>query len=104
MWPGFWRASLFSLAAYSAAVLIGIWIGLWFTLAAIPVLQVVWSLFCGIRILQLRREGGHKPGAPETERESYGFALGGLISSFALLVMLVAASQAVTGPLPKSGT
>jgi hypothetical protein len=95
MWPGFWKASLVSLAAYAAAVLIGIWTGLWFTLAAVPVLQVVWSLFCGIRILQLRREGGHKPGAPETERESYGFALGGLISSGVLFVQLVVATQVV---------
>ena len=88
LWSGIWQATFVSALAYGAAVLFGLWIGLWLTLAAIPVFQVVWTLFCGVRLLQLRRS--------ESERESYGFALGGLVSSFALLVLAVVASQAVT--------
>lgn len=88
---GLWKGSLVSLGVYAAAVLLGIAIGLWFIVAAVPVFQVAWSLFCGVRILQLRR-------ASQTgyERESYGFALGGLISSFVLLASLVVASQAIS--------
>jgi len=94
MWPGFWKASLISLAGYTAAVLIGFGIDFRFTLAAVPILQIGWWLFCTVRIVQLRRSGAHKAGSIATDRESYGFALGGLISSSVLLVALVVLTQA----------
>jgi hypothetical protein len=95
MRSAFWKASLLSLTGYAAAILIGLWIGLWFTLGAVAVLQTVWALFCGVRLLQSVHSGGHRSGAPVWERETFGFALGGLISSCALLLLLVAASQLV---------
>ena len=91
----FWKAALISLAAYAAAVLIGFWVGFQFTLFAVAVLQITWTLFCVIRVIQLRRGGGHKTDAPPYDRESYGFALGGAISSTALLVVLVVLTQVV---------
>jgi hypothetical protein len=95
MRPSFWKATLISLAAYTAAILIGFLAGFQFTLVAVPLLQVTWTLFCAIRIVQLRRGGGHKPGATQYDRESYGFALGGWISSVALLAVVVVLTQAV---------
>ena len=96
MWPHFWKASLVSLAAYAAAILMGLWIGLWLTLAMVPVFQTVWTAFCLIRIVQLRRCAAHQADAPQWDRDSYGFSLGGLISSSALLLLLVVASQVVS--------
>lgn len=95
MWPNFWKASLISLLGYTVAVLMGIWMGFWITLFVVPVLQIGWGLFCIIRIIQLRRSGGNQPDAPRYDRDSYGFSLGGLISSLALLGVLVVLSQAV---------
>jgi hypothetical protein len=92
MWPGFWKGGLASLAAYAAAVGLGIAAGLWITLAVIPVFQCVWTVFCGLRMLQLRRERLRN----ECDRESYGFAVGGLVWSFVLLASAVVASQAIT--------
>ena len=91
----FWKATLISLAAYTAAVLIGFLAGFQFTLFAVPLLQITWTLFCVIRIIQLRRRGGHKPDAPQYDRESYGFALGGSVSSIALLAVVVILTQVV---------
>jgi hypothetical protein len=84
----FWKATLISLAAYAAAVLIGLWIDFRFTLFAVLALQITWTLFCIIRIIQLRRTGAHNPDAQPYDQESYGFALGGSISSSALLAAL----------------
>ena len=95
MLRNFWKATLISLAAYAAAVLIGFWVGFQFTLFAIPVLQITWTLFCVIGIIQLRRGGGHKTDAPPYDRESYGFAVGGLIPSLVLLAVLVVLTQVV---------
>jgi hypothetical protein len=78
-----------------AAVLIGFGVDFQFTLFAVAVLQITWTLFCVIRIIQLRDSGGHKTDAPPYDRESYGFALGGLISSVALLVAFVVLTQVV---------
>ena len=95
MRKSFWKATLISLVAYTAAVLIGFWSSFRFTLFAIPALQVTWTLFCAIRVIQLRRGGGNQTDALPCDRESYGFSLGGLISSSALLVALVVFSQIV---------
>jgi hypothetical protein len=95
MLRNFWKAALISLAACVAALLIGFWVGFQFTLFAAAVLQITWTLFCVIRAIQLLRGGGHKTDAPPYDRESYGFALGGLISSLALLAALVVFAQAV---------
>jgi hypothetical protein len=91
----FEKATLISLAAYTAAISIGFLVGFQFTLFAVPVLQITWTLFCVIRIIQLLRAGGHKADAPQHDRDSYGFALGGLISSLVLLALLVVYTQVV---------
>ena len=88
MWLQFCKASAVSLAAYILAILLGYWLGFWFTLAAIPVFQVSWALFCAIRIVQSRRP-------EDQDREGYGFALGGLVSSCALFLTLAIFTQAV---------
>jgi uncharacterized membrane protein YhaH (DUF805 family) len=90
----FWKAVLISLAANIAAILIGFGAGFQYTLFLVVALQLTWTLFCVIRLIQLRRTGGHKPDAPEYDQESYGFALGGSISAFALLLVMVVLSQA----------
>jgi hypothetical protein len=95
MQRNFWKASLVSLAAYPAGIVIGFWSGFRFLLFAVPVFQIVWTLFCVVRIVELRRGGGHKADAPQSDRESYGFALGGSVSSAALLVVLVILTQIV---------
>ncbi len=91
----FWKATLISLAAYIAAILIGFGAGFQYTLFLVVLLQVSWTLFCVIQLIQLRRNGGHKGNAEEYDRESYGFALGGSISSVALLLVMVVLTQAV---------
>ena len=91
----FWKATFISLAAYAAATLIGFWGGFQYTLFIVPAFQVSWTLFCIMRIVQLRRSGAQKADAPEDDRESYGFAVGGLISSTVLLLALVVLTQVV---------
>ncbi|HWR53674.1 MAG TPA: hypothetical protein VN428_21370 [Bryobacteraceae bacterium] len=86
---------MISLAAYAAAVLIGLWAGFQYTLFAVPVFQITWTLFCVIRMIQLLHGGSHKADAPQYDRDSYGFALGGLISSAALFLVLVGITQVV---------
>lgn len=95
MVASFWRAALISLAGYAFAVLTGIWIGLWFTLAAVTVLQTTWSLFCIIRLVQLLRCGAYRKTAVEYDRASLGFAIGGLLSSCLLFLLLIVWSQIV---------
>jgi hypothetical protein len=91
----FCKAALISFLAYAAAALLGFWSGFQFTFFAVLALQLTWTLFCVIRVIQLRRSGGHKTSAPQYDRESYGFALGGSISSTALLAVLVVLTQLV---------
>jgi hypothetical protein len=81
MWPKFWKASLISLLAYTAAILVAVWVGLWMVLF-VPGIQLVWTAVCIIRVIQLRRD-----------REGYGFYLGSLISSCVLLFGIVVWSQ-----------
>jgi hypothetical protein len=95
MLRNFWKATLISLGAYTVALLMGFWVDFRFTLFAVLALQVTWTLFCVIRTIQLRIGSGHKPDAPPYDRDSYGFALGGLISSFALLGVIVILTQVV---------
>ncbi|MGE5568010.1 MAG: hypothetical protein ACM3S5_03140 [Rhodospirillales bacterium] len=89
----FWKAALISFAAYTGAVMMGVWGDFRFTLFAVPALQFTWTLFCLVRLIQLRAVGGHKQDAPVYDREGYGFALGGSVSSLALLGAIVVLSQ-----------
>lgn len=91
----FCKAALISFTAYAAAVLLGFAAGFPFTLFALLLLQITWTLFCVVRLIQLRHGGGHKADAPPYDRESYGFALGGSISSIALLAGFVVLTQVV---------
>lgn len=101
MWSKFWKASLISFLAYTAAILIALWMGLWMVLF-VPALQLVWTVVCVIRVVQLRRSGGHKTDAVTPDREQYGFYLGSLVSSCTLLFGLVVWSQ-LLGRIPRSG-
>jgi len=89
----FWKATLISTAAYSAAVLLGFLVDFRLTGFIVPALFVSWTMFCIIRAMQLRLRGAQKPDAPSFDRESYGFALGGSVSSFMLLLAIVVLSQ-----------
>jgi len=62
--------------------------GFWFARFAIPALQSIWGAFCLVRLGQLFGRGAYKATAPEWDRESSGFALGGFLSSFGLLIVL----------------
>jgi hypothetical protein len=84
MWPNFRNACLLSLAGYSTILLMGFW----FALFTLPFLQAIWTAFCAVRLVQLVHRGGHKSNAPAWDRESYGFALGGLVSSVTLFVLV----------------
>ena len=96
VWREFWKASLFSLVTYAVAILIALWVGLWMVLF-VPVFQLAWTAICIIRIVQLRRDRGHKVEGLRLDREEYGFYLGGLISSCTLLCGLVVWSQLLSG-------
>jgi len=61
----------------------------------VPVFHITWTLFCVIRIVQLRRDGAHKADAQQYGRESYGFWPGGLVSSMALFGVIVMLTQVV---------
>jgi len=89
----FWKATLISAAAYTTAVVIGFLVDFRVTAVAVPTLLATWTLFCIVRAIQLRLGGANQPDAPPCDRESYGFALGGSISSFASLLVLVVLSQ-----------
>ncbi len=91
----FWKAALISLAGYATGILTGAWIGFWFAAGAILVFQTGWGLFCGIRLVQLTHSCGYRADAPEWDRQSFGFALGGILSSCFLLLLLVVYSQVV---------
>lgn len=89
----FWKATLISAAAYSAAVVIGFVFDFRLTVFAVPALFGTWTLFCTVRAIQLRLGGAHKPDALACDRDSYGFALGGAVSSLVLVSAIVALSQ-----------
>ena len=89
----FSKATLISIAAYTTAVLTGFLVDFRLTMFAVPALLVTWTLFCTIRAIQLRFGGAHQSDAQSYDRESYGFALGGSLSSFVLLSAIVVLSQ-----------
>jgi hypothetical protein len=89
----FWKATAISIAAYTTAGLIGFAIDFRLTAVAIPMLLVTWTLFCVVRAVQLRFRGAHRQDAPVFDREDYGFALGGFISSLASLAAVVVLTQ-----------
>jgi hypothetical protein len=72
---------------------LGLWSGLWFTLLIVPPLQIAWTIFCLIRIVQLRRSLRDRQNTPQSDRDSFGFSLGGLVSSCALFLFLVVLTQ-----------
>jgi hypothetical protein len=91
----FWKATLISLGGYAVAPLIGVLVNFRFALFAVLALQFTWTLFCIVRMIQLRGSLAHEPDAPLYDRESYGFAVGGTISSLALLLGTVVLTQIV---------
>jgi hypothetical protein len=93
MGRNFWKATLISIAAYTAAVVIGFLVDFRLTMFTVPALVVTWTLFCTIRAIQLRMGGAHQPDALSYDRETYGFALGGSVSSVVLLSAIVVLSQ-----------
>ena len=93
MWPGFRKASLAVLAGYAAALLVGWGIDFRFALWAVPLLQIGWGAFGIIRLAQLLRRA-RRPAQAEGGRESFGFALGGLLSSCLLSLVLLVLTQA----------
>jgi hypothetical protein len=98
MWWEFRNACLIVLAGFIALIMMGSW----YALFAIPILLIAWDAFCIIRLILLCRRGAHKSGAPEWDRESFGFALGGLISSCVLLLFLMLAMTLVRVESPAS--
>ena len=86
----FWRAAGISAAGYSVAVLLGFLVDFKYAFAALLVLQVTWTVFCGFRLVQLRVGGSYK-----VDVEEYGFAAGGLVSSVFLLGFVVVLTQVV---------
>src|SRR3954466_15825062 len=94
----FGKATLISAASYSGAVLLGFLVDFRLTGFIVPALFVSWTMFCTIRAIQLRLRGAQKPDAPSYDRESYGFALGGSVSSVILLLVIVALSQSAWPP------
>jgi hypothetical protein len=84
-----------SLAVYVAALALGFLVDFRLTLFAIPAIQVTWTLFCIVRAIQLRVRGAHRPKALSFDREDYGFAIGGFVSSVALLLIVVVLTQVV---------
>ncbi len=96
MWAKFRKASLISLAAYAAVILLAVSLGLWIALF-VPALQLVWASVCIARVIQLRRSGVHREDALIIDREDYGFYFGSLTSSSVLLCGLVVWSQLLSG-------
>ena len=88
-----WKATLISIGVYSGAVLLGFLVDFRLTGFIVPALFVSWTMFCTIRAIQLHLRGAQRPDAPSFDRESYGFALGGSVSSFMLLLAIVVLSQ-----------
>lgn len=93
MQPNFWKGAAISIAAYTSAVAIGFGVDFRLTLFCLLALQVTWTLFCLIRVIQLRFSGGHRIHAESFERAGYGFALGGLVSSVALFTVMLVLTQ-----------
>jgi hypothetical protein len=91
----FWNAAWMSSAVYAAAVLLGFVVDFRVTGFAVLAILLPWTLFCTVRALYLRHRGAHKADALPFERESYGFALGGSVSSLASLIAIVVLTQVV---------
>jgi hypothetical protein len=91
----FWKAVAISLAAYAGALTLGYLIDFRVSLFSLLAVQITWTLFCVVRVVQLRLRGAHSPAAQPFEREDYEFAAGGSISSIVLLVVMVILTQAV---------
>ena len=91
----FWKGTAISVAAYAGALALGFGIDFRLTLFLVLALQLTWTLFSVARVIQLRFGGAHKPDAEPFKRESYGFALGGSISSITLLAVMVVLTQVV---------
>jgi hypothetical protein len=91
----FWKATAISVGAYAGALALGFLADFRLTLFLLMALQVTWTLFCIVRLLQLRRAGAHASRAERFDREAYSFAAGGSISSITLLCVVVVLTQIV---------
>jgi hypothetical protein len=86
----FWNAAGISVAAGMATILVGFAIDFRATAFAAAAL-LVWTGFCLARLIQLRVSGAYR----SEERDSYGFALGGSISSGLVLLAILVLTQVV---------
>jgi hypothetical protein len=91
----FFKATLISFGACAIAGMVAVLGGFPYALFLLPTFQLLWAAFCFIRIIQLRRIAANPAAATQYDRDSYGFALGGAISSAVLLLALVVLTQAV---------
>lgn len=91
----FWKAASISAAVYASAVAAGFVAGFQVTGFLVPAVLVTWTLFCVVRLAQLRVEGAHRAEALECDRASYGFALGGCAASVVAVVVVVVLTQVV---------
>ena len=91
----FWIATAISLGCYAGAIVAGFVVSFRLTLFLLVALQVTWTLFCVLRLIQLRLGGAHRHDAEPFERGDYAFALGGSVVSITLLAAIVVATQIV---------
>jgi hypothetical protein len=95
MLRNFWKAVAVSAGAYATAILFGYVADFRLALFSILALQVTWTLFCLVRLAQLRRGGAYKQDAEPYARQDYGFALGGSVSSLTLFAAIAVITQIV---------
>jgi hypothetical protein len=84
-----------SFTAYAFALAIGFVIDFRLTFFILLSLQVTWTLFCVTRLVQLRVRRSYRSDVESYESEDYGFALGGAVSSLALLLAFLVLTQIV---------
>jgi hypothetical protein len=85
----FWKATAISFAAYAFALPIRFGVDLRLALFVVLALQATWTLLCVARLAQLRLGRSYRSEPEPYEREDYGFALGGAVSSVALFIIVV---------------
>jgi hypothetical protein len=78
--------------------MLGFWIDFRLTFFSLLALQFTWTLFWVIRVIQLHHSGAQRLNAEPFDREDYGFALGGSISSVMLLAVIVVLTQTLWTP------
>jgi hypothetical protein len=91
----FWTGAAISLACYGGAILVGFLLAFPLTFFVLVALQVTWTPFCLVRVIQLRLRGAHRTFGDPFDRGGYDFALGGALSSVAFLCAIVVFTQVV---------